>query len=88
MYGIVLHGGAGHKKTEKSIAALKQAKERAYTLLASRQSSVNAVEAAINFLENSGQFNAGVGSITQSDSVQRMDAAIMNGQTLECGAVA
>lgn len=88
MFGIVLHGGAGHKKTRRSLAVLERAKKRAFKLLASGRTSLDAVEVAVNILENSGQFNAGIGSITQFDGVQRMDAAIMNGPTLECGAVA
>jgi len=42
----------------------------------------------IRHLEESGLFNAGKGSLRQLDGIQRMDAAIMEGQTLLAGAVA
>jgi beta-aspartyl-peptidase (threonine type) len=42
----------------------------------------------IRHLEESGLFNAGRGSLRQLDGIQRMDASIMEGQTLSAGAVA
>lgn len=48
---------------------------------------VDAVECAINVMENSGIVNAGLGSVKQADGYQRMDASIMRGIDLEFGAV-
>lgn len=42
----------------------------------------------IRYLEESGMFNAGRGSLQQLDGIQRMDASIMEGQNLSGGAVA
>ncbi|GJL67008.1 MAG: isoaspartyl peptidase [Nitrospirales bacterium] len=42
----------------------------------------------ICYLEKSGLFNAGRGSLRQLDGFQRMDASIMEGQSLSAGAVA
>ena len=50
--------------------------------------ALDAVEATIRFLEASGLFNAGVGSKLQLDGARRMDASIMEGDTLRAGAVA
>lgn len=47
-----------------------------------------AVERAVNQLEESGIVNAGRGAVKQADGVQRCDASIMDGSTLDCGAVA
>ncbi len=51
-------------------------------------SALDAVESMICYLEKSGLFNAGRGSLRQLDGIQRMDASIMEGQTLSAGAVA
>lgn len=50
------------------------------------ESSTDAVEMSINFMEASGHVNAGAGSVLQADGIQRMDASIMNSK-LECGCV-
>jgi beta-aspartyl-peptidase (threonine type) len=50
--------------------------------------ALDAVEAAIRALESSGLFNAGAGSKLQLDGARRMDASIMEGQSLRAGAVA
>jgi len=46
------------------------------------------VQAAINVMEDSPLFNAGKGSVYNSEGNQEMDAAIMDGKTLNAGAVA
>ncbi len=49
---------------------------------------MDAVEAMIRHLEDSGLFNAGLGSKRQLDGAQRMDASIMEGSRLRAGGVA
>ena len=51
-------------------------------------SALETVEATIRELEASGLFNAGTGSKLQLDGARRMDASIMEGDTLRAGAVA
>jgi L-asparaginase / beta-aspartyl-peptidase len=46
------------------------------------------VENAIRLLEKSGLFNAGLGANHQLDGIRRMDASIMEGRSLQGGAVA
>jgi beta-aspartyl-peptidase (threonine type) len=95
-YVMVIHGGAGTilKKSmtpEKEAAyraALQQALEAGYRELQSGKSSLDAVEAAIHIMEDSPLFNAGKGAVFTHDGRNEMDAAIMNGKTLEAGAVA
>ncbi len=59
-----------------------------YEILKTGHSPLDAVESMIGYLEESGLFNAGRGSLRQLDGTQRMDASIMEGQTLSAGAVA
>ena len=95
-YVLVIHGGAGTilkknmtaEKENAYIAALTQALKAGYVIINSGKSSIDAVEASIHVLEDSPLFNAGKGSVFTHDGKNEMDAAIMNGKTLEAGAVA
>jgi beta-aspartyl-peptidase (threonine type) len=95
VFAIAIHGGAGtinksKMTTEKRNAyeaKLKQARDAGYTLLADGESSQAAVIAAIQILENSPLFNAGKGAVYTFDSEHELDASIMNGKTLNAGAV-
>lgn len=90
MIGIVVHGGAGTIKPERQEAALngvKKAVDIGYSLLKSGESSLSAVEAAVKYFEDDETFNAGRGSVLTIDGNVEMDAAIMDGATLNCGAV-
>jgi beta-aspartyl-peptidase (threonine type) len=51
-------------------------------------SALAVVEDSIRWLEKSGLFNAGIGANHQLDGVRRMDASIMEGRSLQAGAVA
>jgi beta-aspartyl-peptidase (threonine type) len=62
--------------------------ETGFGVLEKGGSAINAVKAAIVVLEDNILFNAGRGSVFTKKGVQEMDAAIMNGATLEAGAVA
>jgi len=95
-YAIAIHGGAG--TILRSLMSESQEKEYRAALLASLQAgnkalenggtAIDAVEAAIIVLEDNPLFNAGKGSVFTHDGRHEMDAAIMNGKTLEAGAVA
>lgn len=86
---ILVHGGAGSKRAGKSqLKKLKEAIEAGYSSLDHAGTSLDAVETAIQLLEDSGQFNAGTGSRLQLDGRCRMDASIMEGHDLKAGAVA
>ena len=95
-FAIVIHGGAGGIKkeyfTEVQQAAysekLEEALEAGYAILESGGISLDAIQAAINIMEDSPLFNAGKGAVYNSDGNQEMDAAIMDGNTLNAGAVA
>ncbi|HEX6134096.1 MAG TPA: isoaspartyl peptidase/L-asparaginase, partial [Longimicrobiales bacterium] len=69
-------------------AMLEQALQTGYRILADGGSSLDAVEATINVMEDSPLFNAGRGAVFTSEGRNELDAAIMDGRTLQAGAVA
>lgn len=95
-YTIAIHGGAGTIVKEDMTPelehayceGLKDALRAGYGVLEQGGSAVNAVKAAVVSLEDNVLFNAGRGSVFTKKGLQEMDAAIMNGQNLEAGAVA
>ena len=95
-FSIAIHGGAGTilksdmtPELEKAyIEALDDALKAGYAVLEQDGSAINAVKAAIVVLEDNLLFNAGRGSVFTKKGVQEMDAAIMDGKTLEAGSVA
>ena len=92
---IAIHGGAGTlvkgmmtpELELKYKQALKVALEAGYTILETGGTAVNAVEEAVMVLENSPLFNAGKGSVFTAEETHEMDACIMDGKTLNAGAV-
>jgi L-asparaginase / beta-aspartyl-peptidase len=95
-FTIVIHGGAGTILREQMtpdleaayMEGLKTGVEAGYAVLEKGGTAVNAVKAAIVVLEDNILFNAGRGSVFTKKGVQEMDAAIMDGTTLDAGAVA
>ena len=94
-FGILIHGGAGTEKIKKSS---KRAKEITNSLTSSvcngfeilrkeNGTAVDAVESAVANMENSGVFNAGLGSCLTVDKQIEMDASIMNGKDISVGSV-
>jgi beta-aspartyl-peptidase (threonine type) len=91
---IVVHGGAGedsefirnHKKEYEE--GIEKAIEAGYNVLKEKGAAVDAVEAAVKSLEDNPYFNAGRGSALNADGEVEMCASIMDGKTLQSGAVA
>lgn len=93
---IAIHGGAG----TMSRAAMTPERERAYhaslrtalqaghAVLARGGSSLDAVVTAVKILEDDPLFNAGRGAVFTAEGRNELDAAIMDGATLNAGAVA
>lgn len=90
-WSIVIHGGAKtiepHEEAEHCAAALEAVINGA-AILKTGGTALAAVEAAIKAMEKGGVFNAGAGSVGRSDGSVQLDASIMDGQTLDIGAVA
>jgi len=95
-WGMVIHGGAGtisrEQMTPEREAAYRASLERAlragYAVLQRGGPSLDAVQAAINVMEDDSLFNAGKGAVLNAEGNAELDAAIMNGATLAAGSVA
>ena len=90
-WAVAVHGGAktiSPDQEEANRAGCLAALSSARAILDAGGSSLDAVEAAIRVLELDPTFNAGVGSVRDADGRVTMDAAIMDGSTLDVGAVA
>ena len=94
-FAIVIHGGAGtilkkNMSDEMENAYIKKMEEAinaGYNILENNGSSVDAVVATIQILENSELFNAGKGSVLSNAGIVEMDASIMRGDNLNAGAI-
>ena len=91
---IVIHGGAGiilkenisNSKEDSIINKLDEAVSRGWDLLKEGESSELAVIETIKILEDSPLFNAGKGSVFNSNGKVENDASIMKGNDLNAGA--
>jgi beta-aspartyl-peptidase (threonine type) len=93
-FGVMVHGGAGPDKIIKSSKrgqeiskALDNSVRAGYDFLSAGYEAVDAVESAVASMEDSGLFNAGIGSCLTLDKRIEMDASIMDGRDLAAGSV-
>ncbi|KAF4090418.1 hypothetical protein AMELA_G00051560 [Ameiurus melas] len=87
---VVVHGGAGYvnkERCEASTAGVREAVRKGYDILKSGGSALDAVVETVAIMENNPTFNAGRGSVLNRKGEVEMDALIMDGRTLACGAV-
>lgn len=95
-FSIAIHGGAGNmakknlspEKEAEYKDKLKEALEKGRSMLAEGAEAVDVVEAVIKIMEDSPLFNAGKGSVFSHEGHNEMDAAIMDGKTLDAGTLA
>ena len=95
-FAIAIHGGAGtilkSSMTPEQEAQyrmkLAEAVDIGYAILEKGGTSLDAVEAVVQRLEDDSLFNAGKGSVFNSEGKVELDASIMDGNTLKAGAVA
>jgi beta-aspartyl-peptidase (threonine type) len=88
---IIVHGGAWSlpdRLVEASVRGVEEAARRGWKALTSGGSALDAVEAAVRFMEDDPVFDAGVGSELNADGEVEMDSVIMEGGELRAGAVA
>jgi beta-aspartyl-peptidase (threonine type) len=87
---IIVHGGAGANPSEAGEfrQGVRAAVLAGWRVLADGGSALDAVESAVRALEDDPRFNAGRGSVLNRDGVIEVDASIMEGDRLQCGAVA
>ncbi|TAJ66363.1 isoaspartyl peptidase/L-asparaginase [Brevundimonas sp.] len=95
-WSFAIHGGAGVIERDSLTpeqdaayrAALHRALEAGSAVLANGGSSLDAVQAAIELMEDDPLFNAGRGAVFTAAGRNELDAAVMNGSDLTAGAVA
>jgi L-asparaginase / beta-aspartyl-peptidase len=88
---LIVHGGAWKIPDEIFPACregIRHSLEAGWKILSSGGSAVNAVEAAVVVLEDDATFDAGYGSHLTRDGRIQLDAILMDGSTLNAGAVA
>jgi beta-aspartyl-peptidase (threonine type) len=94
---VVVHGGAGDLGPNDPASSggeaprlrgVRDAAAEAWRILAQGGSAVDAVEAAVRVLEDDPTYNAGTGACLTASGGVELDASIMDGETLRCGAVA
>lgn len=80
---LIIHGGASSLDDKGGLQSVRQCLhqivEEVYQLLLNDSSAVDAVIHGCQLLENEPRFNAGTGSVLQSDGQIRMSASLMNG---------
>jgi len=88
---IIVHGGAGNisaDRMEDAKAGCHEAVLIGWRILQQGGSALDAVEATVRALEDNPNYNAGTGSCLTSSGTIEMDAGLMEGHTLQVGAVA
>ncbi|HET7824022.1 MAG TPA: isoaspartyl peptidase/L-asparaginase, partial [Anaeromyxobacter sp.] len=95
---IVVHGGAGDLTPDDPASSgasnaprlegVRRACAAGWSILAAGGSALDAVEAAVRDMEDDPTFNAGTGATLTAAGDVELDASIMDGATLRCGAVA
>lgn len=94
-YVLALHGGAGviergSMTPEREVryrTTLEEALRAGYDVIQAGGSALDAVTATVPILEDSPLFNAGRGAVFTSEGTVELDASIMDGATLNAGAV-
>ncbi|WP_037083404.1 isoaspartyl peptidase/L-asparaginase family protein [Neorhizobium vignae] len=92
---LAIHGGCGvmaklDLSDEEWAAArvdLGRALKAGWDVLATGGAALDAVQAAVVVMEDSPHFNAGYGAALNTNGKHELDASIMDGRTLEAGAV-
>src|SRR5256886_8131326 len=88
---VIVHGGAGADPADgrdELRAGVQAAALAGWRALGGGGRALDAVEAAVRVLEDHPRFNAGRGAVLTSAGTVEMDASIMEGDRLACGAVA
>lgn len=90
---VIVHGGAAAvpiEFLEAKMEDLRQAAKKGFMALlaASESTAVDAVQASVVHMENSGYFNSGFGSSLTAKGEVEMDAIVADGKQLDFGAVA
>jgi L-asparaginase / beta-aspartyl-peptidase len=89
-WSVLVHGGAGDVPAERRalhVVGCEKAAKAAAEILAAGGSAVDAVQRAVEILEDDPLFNAGTGACFTEDGHLELDASIMDGNGLRGGGV-
>jgi beta-aspartyl-peptidase (threonine type) len=94
-WAIAIHGGAGYMNPDNMSderiasyeAALQKTLDLGIELLERGTDAVEVVQSVIMLMEDDSLFNAGKGAVLTAKGEAELDASIMRGQDLNCGAV-
>jgi beta-aspartyl-peptidase (threonine type) len=89
-WSILVHGGAGDVSAafvDAHVAGCERAAAEGAKILADGGSALEAVQRAVEVLEDDPLFNAGTGACLDADGHLALDASIMDGNGLRAGAV-
>ncbi|PUZ38069.1 hypothetical protein GQ55_9G167500 [Panicum hallii var. hallii] len=93
-WALALHGGAGDvprtlppELREPRLATLRRCLDLGTAALRDGRAALDVVELVVRELEDCPHFNAGRGSVLTADGTVEMEACVMEGATLRCGAV-
>lgn len=94
-WSIAIHGGAGGDPAkltpaiiENKSKGLEAALSKGVSLLQQGGEAIDVAQAVVEILEDDPHFNAGRGAVFNSIGDVSLDASIMDGKDLSCGAVA
>lgn len=95
---LIVHGGAGEAVADDPTSSggpeaprlegVRRACAAGWSILRAGGSALDAVEAAVRVLEDDPVFNAGTGATLTATGDVELDASVMDGASLRCGAVA
>lgn len=89
-WSILVHGGAGDVADDRialHIAGCEKAAAAGAEVLAAGGSALDAVQRAVEVLEDDPLFNAGTGACLTAEETIELDASLMNGADLRAGGV-
>lgn len=96
-FSFCFHGGAGvipqgSIDSDVYVKSLRQIVQQGYQyaetyLHDDKKTAIDLAEYVVQLLENDALFNAGRGAVFTSEGTHEMEASIMDGATLDCGAV-
>lgn len=91
-FSLAIHGGAGTPKKDahydQVLASLHNTLEQGRAVLEKGGSAFETVMHCVEIMENDPLYNAGCGAMANQNGEYELDAAIMDGKTLDIGSVA
>ncbi|MFX0182921.1 MAG: isoaspartyl peptidase/L-asparaginase [Candidatus Hodarchaeota archaeon] len=87
---IIVHGGAWSipdSLKEDHLKGVRKAVKIGYQILFQKGTALRAVENAVACMEDDSVFDAGLGSFLNEEGIVELDALIMDGSTLNAGAI-